>query len=187
MKGFCGVVLFILIPFTHLHGQLASVVDSITVIDTLHSPKKATIYSAILPGLGQIYNHINMPSGSKKAYWKVPLIYSGIGATGYLLIVNQLTQRALKQEYTNRIEGNPTDSKWEAYDNAGVLTLYNQYLNRRDLSILGFAAVYLFQIIDANVEAHFVNFDVSDDLTLQVAPSLLPTLSAGLSLKLNFH
>jgi hypothetical protein len=187
MKGYCGVMIFILTPFLHFYGQSATVADSITIQDTVHSPKKATFYSAILPGLGQIYNHVNMPVGSKKAYWKVPLIYSGLGATGYFLISNQLTQRKLKQEYTNRVEGNPTDPKWEAYDNSGVLTLYNQYLNRRDLSILGFAAVYLFQIVDANVEAHFVDFDVSDDLTLQIDPSLLPTLTAGLSLKLNFH
>jgi hypothetical protein len=187
MKGIFGVILLILIPFSKFNGQPTQTEDSISILDTLHSPKKATLYSAILPGMGQVYNHINMPSGSKKAFWKVPLIYSGLGATGYFLISNQLTQRALKQEYTNRIEGNPTDPKWEAYDNSGVLTLYNQYLNRRDLSILGFAAVYLFQIVDANVEAHFVNFDVSDDLTLQIDPSLLPSLSAGLSLKLNFH
>lgn len=128
-----------------------------------------------------------MPKGSKKAYWKVPLIYSGLGTTGFFLISNQLSQKALKQEYTNRIEGNTTDAKWSAYDDVGILTLYNQYLNRRDLSILGFAAVYLFQIVDANVEAHFVNFDVSEDLSFQVEPTLLPSLSAGLSLKLNFH
>lgn len=187
MKGFSGVILFILISITTVNGQSHIIEDSTALSDTIHSPKKATIYSALIPGLGQIYNHINMPKGSKKAYWKVPLIYTGLGATGFFLISNQLTQKALKQEYTNRIDGNTTDPKWSAYDNPGVLTLYNQYLNRRDLSILGFAAVYLFQIVDANVEAHFVNFDVSEDLSLQLEPTLLPSLSAGLTLKLNFH
>jgi hypothetical protein len=187
MKRCSGVILFILISISTVYGQSSVIEDTTSLSDTIHSPKKATIYSAILPGLGQIYNHNNMPKGSRKAYWKVPIIYSGLGATGFFLISNQLSQKALKQEYTNRIEGNATDPKWSAYDNAGVLTLYNQYLNRRDLSILGFAAVYLFQIVDANVEAHFVNFDVSEDLSLQVEPVLLPSLSAGLTLKLNFH
>ncbi len=187
MKRFSGVILFILISITTANGQSPIIEDSTAFSDSIHSPKKATIYSALLPGLGQIYNHINMPIGNKKAYWKVPLIYTGLGATGFFLISNQLTQKALKQEYTNRIDGNATDPKWSAYDNAGVLTLYNQYLNKRDLSILGFAAVYLFQIVDANVEAHFVNFDVSEDLSLQLEPTLLPSLSAGLTLKLNFH
>ncbi len=187
MKGYCGVIFFILISIIKVNGQSTIIEDSTSLTDTIHSPKKATIYSAILPGLGQIYNHVNMPKGSKKAYWKVPLIYSGLGATGFFLISNQLTQKSLKQEYKNRLDGNATDPKWSAYDNPGVLTLYNQYLNRRDLSILGFAAVYLFQIVDANVEAHFVNFDISEDLTLQIDPSLSPSLSAGLTLKLNFH
>ena len=61
-----------------------------TMIDSskVHSVRKATIYSAVLPGLGQIYNHRAMPKGSKKAYWKVPLIYSGLGASGYFLVFN---------------------------------------------------------------------------------------------------
>jgi hypothetical protein len=187
MKGCYGIFIFILIPFLHLFGQDSQTVDTLLISDSLHSPRKATIYSALLPGAGQVYNHLNMPIGSKKAFWKVPLIYAGLGATGYFLISNQLTQKSLKNEYTNRINGNPTDPEWQTYDNPGILTLYNQYLNRRDLSILGFAAVYLFQVLDANIEAHFVDFDVSEDLSLRLDPILTPTLSAGLSLKLNFH
>lgn len=152
-----------------------------------HSVKKAMIFSAIVPGSGQVYNHRAMPKGQKKAFWKVPLIYAGLGATGFFLINNQITQRDLKQEYTNRINGNPTDPQWEQYDDQGVLTLYNQYLDRRDLSILGFAAVYAFQIADAGIEAHFVRFDVTKDLTLQIRPSILYNGQAGINATFNFR
>lgn len=157
-------------------------------MDTVpHSVKKAMILSAVVPGSGQIYNHRAMPKGKKKAYWKVPLIYTGLGLTGYMLYSNQSTQLALKNEYTNRIEGNPTDPKWEAYDNQGVLTLYNQYLNQRDLSILALGAVYLFQIADAGIEAHFVRFDVSRDLTLEFKPTILAFNRPAISATFNFR
>ena len=65
--------------------------DSVKV----HSAKKASILSAIIPGAGQIYNHLAMPKGSKKAYWKVPLIYAGLGLTTYYLIQNQAIQSDL--------------------------------------------------------------------------------------------
>jgi hypothetical protein len=158
-----------------------------TVSKPSHSVKKAMILSAVVPGSGQIYNHRAMPKGQKKAFWKVPLIYAGLGATGYFLITNQLTQKALKTEYTNRIDGNTTDPQWELYDDQGILTLYNQYLDMRDLSILGFSAVYAFQIADAGIEAHFVRFDISKDLSLQIRPSILYNGQAGINASFNFR
>ena len=53
-----------------------------------HSVRKAAIFSAVLPGAGQVYNHLAMPKGQKKAYWKVPIIYAGLGATGYFALKN---------------------------------------------------------------------------------------------------
>jgi hypothetical protein len=165
--------------------------DSLDRIDDdtiqVHSVRKAIIYSAVLPGSGQIYNHLAMPKGQKKAFWKVPLIYAGLGATTYFLISNQLTQKALKQEYTNRINGNQTDPQWEAYDNDGVLTLYNQYLNNRDLSILGLAAVYALQVADAGIEAHFVRFDITKDLSMIFRPSVMYNGTPGVKASFNFR
>ena len=152
-----------------------------------HSIKKAVILSACLPGAGQVYNHIAMPKGKKKAFWKVPLIYAGLGASTYFLVTNQLTQKSLKQEYTNRLEGTPGEVRWSSYDDAGVLTLYNQYLNWRDLSIVAVGLVYIIQIADAGVEAHFVNFDVSEDLSLTFDPVMMNLKSPGLKLSLNFR
>lgn len=140
-----------------------------------HSVKTATILSLALPGAGQVYNHIAMPKGKKKAYWKIPLIYAGLGVTGYFAIKNQIEQKALKQEYINRTEKNELPSeKYSNYDDAGVLQLYNQKITRRDILFLGMGLVYLIQIADAAVEAHFVNFDVSEDLSMRIRPKLLP-------------
>lgn len=158
--------------------------------DTIPHPfKKSMLYSACIPGAGQIYNSIHSTVGHKKAYWKVPLIYSAIGATGYFLISNQIIQKSLKEEYSFRINNNNSISnqKWEQYDNEAVLTLYKQYLNWRDLSILGLAAIYFIQIADAGVEAHFLHFDVSEKLSLNVEPTLMNYKSAGLSLQLSFR
>ncbi len=80
-----------------------------------------------------------------------------------------------------------SDLTWEAYDNSAILTLYRQYLNWRDLSILGVAAIYFIQIADAGVEAHFLNFDVSDKLSMRVNPVLMNTKSAGIQLQFSFR
>lgn len=155
-----------------------------------HSVKLAVALSAGLPGAGQIYNHIAMPKGKKKAFWKVPLIYAGLGATGYFLISNQKEVNMLKAEYTYMDQNNgahPAGSQLTAYDQYGVLELYNQYQNWRDLSILGMGIVYVLQIVDAGVEAHFVSFDVSEDLSLSLEPALLQGRTPGLSLSLKFR
>lgn len=149
-----------------------------------HNPKKALLFSAIVPGSGQIYNHIAMPKGKKKAYWKVPLIYAGLGSMGYFLIKNQQLQLALKEEYTLRTNGAIPNEKWEEYDDQGILNLYNQHLDRRDLSIVGLTVVYLLQLVDAHVEAHFVDFDVSDKLALNIRPTVLTTFNPGIQLSL---
>ena len=179
-------LLFLFILFTPL---FLSANDSTSVDSTkLHSVRKAVILSAVVPGAGQIYNHIAMPKGKKKAFWKVPLIYAGLGTAGYFLVTNQQQQLSLRNEYDHRQEnGFPSDPNWIAYDDYGVLTLYNQYLNWRDLSILAVGAVYLLQLADAGVEAHFVNFDVSEDLTLRVEPRLLQASAPGIGISLNFR
>jgi hypothetical protein len=157
--------------------------DSVKV----HSVKRAVLLSTALPGAGQVYNHIAMPKGKKKAYWKVPLIYAGLGASTYFLVSNQLTQRELKNEYTLRQDTGIGADKWANYDDQGILTLYNQYLDWRDLSILATAGVYLLQIVDAGVEAHFVSFDISEDLSLSVEPTIMSNFSGGLKVRLKIR
>lgn len=155
----------------------------------VHSVKKAVILSSCLPGAGQVYNHLSMPKGKKKAFWKVPLIYAGLGASGYFLVSNQIEVNRLKEEYNFRQDnaGSFKYSEYQDYDDYGVLALREGHLNYRDLSILAFGAVYVLQIVDAGVEAHFVNFDVSEDLSLRIQPELIFGLKPGIGLCLNFR
>lgn len=153
-------------------------------IDTTHSVKKTAFFSAILPGSGQVYNHLAMPKGKKNAWWKVPLIYAGLGGTGYMVIKNNILQKELKQEYKTRLAGNSGLEKYQLYDLQGIETLYNFHLNQRDLFILGFGVVYLIQVIDAAVEAHFVSFDISEDLTLTFSPTYFSMYQPGIKVSL---
>ena len=154
--------------------------DSVKV----HSAKKASILSAIIPGAGQIYNHLAMPKGSKKAYWKVPLIYAGLGLTTYYLIQNQAIQSDLKTEFYNRRNGGELNLEWAQYDDYSIILLQDQYARRRDLSILGIGLVYALQVIDANIEASFVHFDISKDLSMHIEPAYFGANAYGL--KFNF-
>ncbi len=159
--------------------------------DTVHSFKKAMIYSAILPGAGQVYNHIAMPKGQKKAYWKVPLIYAGLGVTGYFTYSNNRMKNQLRTEYEYRQDNNGAELNFTEYDDQGLLSLYATHRTRRDLCIVGMTVVYLLNVLDAGVEAHFVNFDVSNDLSLSILPKFDFNTAYGsgygVSLTLNFR
>lgn len=155
--------------------------------DTLHSPKKAALYS-LIPGGGQIYNHLAMPKGKKKAFWKIPIIYAGLGYTGYKFLQNHALQKDLKEEYLYRSEyESPNLEAYASYDDQGILTLFEDARRSRDLMIFAFIAVYGLNILDAHVEAHFVNFDISKDLSLNIRPSLQGFRTPGLSFNLNFR
>lgn len=197
-----GVLFIFLMGSTFLLGQNLSVNDSTIVIpekkqqkDSVkkHSPLKAAIFSAVIPGAGQIYNSIARKK-PKHAYWKVPLIYAGLGATGYFMIDNHLQQKSIKKEYLFRESTDFTqvgDNKWAQYDENSLIQLHQKYLNQRDLFILGMGLVYLLQVADAAVEAHFVNFDVSENLALKIRPTIMAqepfyTPNLGIKLALNF-
>ena len=152
-----------------------------------HPYRKSILFSAIIPGGGQVYNSIIKKKGFRHAIWKVPLIYGALGATTYMLLQNQQMQNSLKTEYTNRLDGVVSDPQWAAYDDQGVLFLYRQYLDQRDLSILAVGAVYLLQIIDAGVESHFIHFDVSENLSLEVQPVILQSQIPGININLRFR
>lgn len=151
-----------------------------------HPYKKAMLLSALLPGAGQVYNSVKT-TGRKNAYWKVPLIYAGLSGVGYLLFQNQKEVTSIKTEYAQREIGGTLNTKWSAYDNYALVSLYQQYAQLRDFSILGLGAVYAFQILDAAVEAHFLNFDVTENLSLNIQPYAIPFKSCGLQLQFNFR
>jgi hypothetical protein len=164
--------------------------ENVSPSDTIgHSPKRAALYSTLLPGAGQVYNHINMPKGKRKAFWKVPLIYGGLGATGYLMVNNHLDQRRIREEYLFR-SNNPGEtlySQYDFYDNLGLITLRQQRVASRDLMLFAFIGVYGFNVLDAFIEAHFVEFEVTPDLTFQARPKVNEFGGVGVSLSFNFR
>ncbi|MEN9422360.1 MAG: DUF5683 domain-containing protein [Crocinitomicaceae bacterium] len=163
-------------------AQIISEPDS----SVLEFHQKSMLYSAIIPGAGQIRNSI-VSTRHNNAIWKVPIIYAGVGSAGYFLISNQRMQKELKFEYAQRQIGGTLDPKYALYDDAAVLQLYRQYLDWRDLSILGLAAVYFIQIAEAGAEAHFVNFDTSPDLSFHLDPFFSTQGYVGARLSLSFH
>lgn len=156
--------------------------DTIMITPKTHSPQKAAIYSAILPGLGQAYN---------KKYWKMPIIYAGFGYFAYTITWNNKKLHQNRQAYIDLTDDDPTtnsfkDLEWTRIYNLdnpssvqnlqeGLIKRQDFYRRNRDLNIIFTAVFYALNIIDANVDAHFFNFDISDDLSMNWHPKVLTT------------
>ncbi len=151
--------------------------------------KKATTLSTICPGAGQIYN---------KSYWRVPIVIGGLASTIYTIDWNNRGYKRFKTAYTLRVdyENNPekypggsADEFRGAYSATFLKNLKDSYRRNRDLCILLTAGVYLLNIIDAHVDAHLQDYDISDDLSMNVEPYFdytpvgsHPTMGLNLSL-----
>lgn len=133
--------------------------------------KKATTLSLICPGAGQVYN---------ESYWKVPIVVGGMASMVYVFDWNNRgfkrfkTAHALRADFDEHPENYPDGvSKDEfrgRYSTTFLKNLRDSYRRNRDLSIILTAAVYAFQAVDAHVDAHLKDFDVSDDLTVKLEP-----------------
>jgi hypothetical protein len=145
-----------------------------------HSPKKAAIMSACVPGLGQIYN---------KKYWKPPIIYVGAAAVIYVASFNSKYYRQYRNAYIARVDGDSTTiDNYLAYQTEDLLSMKNYYRRNLELTYIVGAAIYALNIIDATVDAHLFDFNVDDNLTMKISPALFCShgiYSAGLSFKLN--
>jgi len=159
-----------------------------------HSPQKATIMSACLPGLGQIYN---------KKWWKVPIVYAGLGGLGYLVYDNYYEYNSYLRAYEFKTgdlpEGetlNDHETELANHYAANQLQTYKESY-RRDFEFYCILTVawYGLNIVDACVDGHLYNYDISDDLSLSIDPYLRSTetpikmphyAQVGLSFKLNF-
>lgn len=139
-----------------------------------HSPRKATIYSMVLPGLGQAYN---------KKYWKIPVVYAGFGVLIYFINFNDGLYKDYRSAYLHSLinDGLPEDEKeppineYEAlYETSFLLEAKNFYRRNRDLSYILTGVWYLLQMVDATVDAHLLTWDVGEDLSLNVQPMFNP-------------
>ena len=132
--------------------------------------KKATTLSTICPGAGQIYN---------KSYWRVPIIIGGMASTIYTIDWNNRGYQRFKTAYALRVDydknpdkypGGAADEFRGAYSATFLKNLKDSYRRNRDMCILLTAGVYMLQIIDAHVDAHLQDYDISDDLTMNLEP-----------------
>lgn len=133
--------------------------------------KKATTMSIICPGAGQIYN---------KSYWKAPIVVGGLASMIYVIDWNNRGFKRFKTAHSLRADFDLNPDKYPdgvskdefrgRYSTTFLKNLRDSYRRNRDLSILLTAAVYAFQAIDAHVDAHLKDFDVSDNLTVDLDP-----------------
>ncbi len=143
------------------------------VLDSIHSPKKATLFSAIIPGSGQIYNNFYRPKGThSNLWWKLPIIYGGLGASVYYAMEYNKIFKAFFNERKNRLNPDYTPQLYPQFTSEQLYPEQERFRKYRDYSIIAGLLVYTLNIIDANVEGNLLHFDISDDLSLQVRPKV---------------
>jgi hypothetical protein len=142
------------------------------------------LYSAILPGLGQAYN---------KKYWKIGIIGAGTAALVYSYQFSSKNYRLHKDELILRQSKEPGNFNPDLtlYSDSDLNELQDFYRRNRDLTVIGFALLYALNIVDATVDAHFFDFNMSDDLSLNIRPepvynALTARNSFGLGINLRF-
>lgn len=146
-------------------------------IDPL-TPAKAAFYSAVLPGLGQAYN---------KKYWKIPLVYGAIGTSLYFYLDSNKKYNQFRDAYKRRLEGY-SDDNFSYLDNSRLIAGQKFYQRNRDLSSLFVIGFYVLNIIDANVDAALIQFNVNENLS--VKPVISPndvTLKTNVGLTFNYN
>jgi len=130
-------------------------------IDPLR-PSKAAFYSAILPGAGQAYN---------KKYWKIPIVWGAIGTGVYFYVRNDKQFDRYRNAYKRRLAGFTDDEFSDAdgnplISNDGLIRAQQQFRRNKEVSLLVTIGLYALNIIDANVDAHLLQFNVDENLSL---------------------
>jgi len=137
-----------------------------------HNPKTAS-WLALIPGAGQIYN---------KKYWKLPIVYGGLGASGYLIYRFQNKTSYYKKEYLARSDYNDNKENPDFIDkrnpelenrsDGDILQQRDYFRRNMEISIAACAIVYFLSILDASVDAHLYYYDVSDNLAIGIKPKI---------------
>src|SRR5579871_3202862 len=183
-----------------IHSKDSSIVKKDTVLKKQYNPGRASLYSAIFPGLGQIYN---------KKYWKVPIVWAAVGIPTYTFFDNRNWYNKTRYALSVYADSTWTIAKYFSkvdpklkpafYDQNGNLspTTYtatelenyrNYFRKNEDYSVLFFLLFYALQIVDATVDAHLKEFNVSSDLSLNIRPDIIEgTNAAGIVLAFDIH
>jgi hypothetical protein len=179
----CFLILFVILTSTISFAQEESkeekgIIDNKNMViqDTIIrepidplTPAKAAFYSAILPGLGQAYN---------KKYWKIPIVYAALGTGIYFYIDNNNEYKRYRNAYKNRLAGFATDEFWGTDNNGnplsspqisndGLIRAQRTLRRNKEISLLVTIGLYALNIIDANVDAHLLQYNIDDNLALK--------------------
>lgn len=176
--------------------QISSETDSLKIKNSLRtitwntdplSPSKAAFYSAVFPGLGQMYN---------KSYWKAPIVWGAIGTGIYFYRRNAYEYSRYEQAYKSRLMGKTTDEFWGDREDGqprlsteGLRRAIKFYRRNKELSVLVTVGLYVLNIIEANVDAHLKQFNVDDRLTIEPyvdSEYILGTAQYGVVLSFKF-
>lgn len=152
---------------------------------------RATLYSAILPGAGQVYN---------KKYWKVPIIYAALGISAYAFFYNKSWYNKCQYALGVTVDGNVTDSVLNTVDpqlkpfvtsndQNGIITYRDSFRKNQDYSVLFFLLFYALNIVDATVDAHLKDFNVNSDLSFKIRPMFIPGINpvGGVTFAFDVH
>jgi hypothetical protein len=152
---------------------------------------RATLYSAILPGAGQVYN---------KKYWKVPIIYAALGISAYAFFYNKNWYNKCQYALTVTVNGTTDQDSLNAVDpqlmpfvnsddTNGLITYRDSFRKNQDYSVLFFLLFYGLNIVDATVDAHLKDFNVTSDLSFKIKPMFVPGAYpiGGVTLAFDIH
>lgn len=183
---------FVAISQNNDSGENIVIVDSIIKkpMDPLR-PSKAAFYSAILPGLGQAYN---------KKYWKIPIVYAALGTGIYFYTDNNKVYKRYRGAYKRRLAGFTDDEFWGEtsegiplsspnISNDGLIRAQRTLRRNKEISLLVTIGIYALNIIDANVDAHLLQYNVDDNLAIKPHfnfNELDATTNLGLTLDFKF-
>ena len=192
------IFLFHLIAKAQENNTEGELAENIVILDPASrppinplSPAKAAFYSSILPGLGQAYN---------KKYWKIPLVYAAMGTGVYFYLNNDKEYKRYRDVFKRRLAGFNDDEFWGTDINDSPLSTPNisndaliraqRTLSRnREVSILITIGIYVLNIIDANVDAHLLQYNIDENLALKPHfnfNELDATTNLGLTLNFQF-
>lgn len=163
MTRLWGTVLLLFLPLCAFSQDVSSAQPQ-------HSPSRALVLSAIIPGSGQIYNH---------QAWKVPIVYAALGGIGYYTYFNYSQMSYYRDEYLyRRANGDqtqyPDNPDMVATPTSNIYNMYEAYNKTFQLSVILTVAVYGLNLIDAYVFGHLFDFQINEDLSLNMSPSILP-------------
>ncbi len=158
--------------------------DSTHLQHKIHSPRKATIRSAILPGWGQAYN---------KKYWKIPVVYAALGTCAGFFIYNRSEYIAARDAYRYKMDADPSndgliDKKFIPVDPEAIRQYRIAVRQNVDYSVLAFLICWGLNVVDATVDGHLKTFEINEKLSLQINPGYIPqTKQTQIGLVLQFH